>query len=114
MAAGTTILMIRALDGLAQRATITAQNVANAGTPNYRPLRLRFEEALRRAAAAGDDAVAAVRPSIERIPLGAPEARGRIDLELATVSTTALRYSALVGLLGRELQFETLAITGNG
>lgn len=113
MASDNMVLLVKALDGLAARATVTAQNIANAGTPNYRPLKLSFEQALRDAAAIGDDAVRAVKPTIERVPLGSPEARQRIDLELAEASTTALRYGALIDMLGRQMQLQSLAVTGN-
>jgi flagellar basal-body rod protein FlgB len=102
--------MLKALDGLTERAAVTAQNIANGSTPGYRPLRLKFEEALKAAAAQGPEATQRLAPSIE--PL-APGAELRPDLEVATASTTALRYSALVEVLNRELQLNALAITGN-
>lgn len=110
MADLTATLIIRALDGLNARATVTAENIANASSPNFRPLRVTFESALAAAARHGEPAVAAVRPHITGAPAGEAV---RIDLELATASATALRYSALTDLLGRQLQMETLAITGS-
>ena len=113
MAADSTVIMLKALDALAARATISAQNIANAGSPNYRPARLSFEQALRDAAALGNEAVAAVTPHTERLSLDEPGARQRLDLELATASTTALRYGALITMLGRQMQIESLAVAGN-
>ena len=117
MDSGNAILMLKALDGLAARATVTAQNVANAGTPNYRPLRVSFEQALRVAAEQGDEAIAQVSPTIDRVPSDSTSASTgggvRLDLELGDGATTALRYGALIGLLGREMQIEALAIRGN-
>lgn len=105
-------LMIKALDGLSARAVVTAENIANAGTPGYRPLRLSFESAL--AAAAGNEAaVRAVRPTIDRAPADSPQADLRLDLELATAASTSLRYAALIDLLNRQLQLQSLAISGN-
>jgi flagellar basal-body rod protein FlgB len=109
----TTQIMIKALDGLSERATVTAANIANAGTPNYRPLRLSFERALVNAAARGPDAVHATTPHVARISAGAPDGQLRLDLELATASATALRYSALIELLNRQMQTEALAIKGS-
>lgn len=116
MDASTAIVTIKALDGLATRATVTAENLANAGTRGYRPLRVRFEDALRDAAALGDAAVGATTPLIDRMPLDALPNGGalRPDLEMGTASTTALRYGALISVLGRELQLQSLAVTGNG
>lgn len=105
-------LVIKALDCLARRATVTAQNIANAGTPAYRPLRVTFERALAEASARGAEAIGAVEPSIQRVPAGSAEAGLRPDLELATASATALRYGALVDLLNGQMQLEALAVNG--
>lgn len=109
----TAILMIKALDGLSARAVVTAENIANASTPQYRPLRVTFEKALADAAAKGDAEVEAVKPDVERAPAGTPDGELRLDLEMATASQTALRYSALIDILNREGQLESLAVTGN-
>ena len=68
----TAILLIKALDCLSARSVVTAENIANANTPNYRPLRLSFEKALADAAGKGDEAVSQVTPQVERIPAGTP------------------------------------------
>lgn len=107
------ILVIKALDCLAERATVTAQNIANAGTPNYRPLRLSFEKALADAAARGDDAVRQVTPQVDHAITDTGNGEMRLDLELATASGTAGRYTALIEILNRQLQMDSLAITGN-
>jgi flagellar basal-body rod protein FlgB len=101
--------MLKALDGLSARASATAQNIANAGTDGYRPVRVAFEEALVHAAGRGTDAVRGVAPRLRQAGSGEPL---RLDLELATASSTAARYSALVELLGRQIQMQSLSITG--
>lgn len=106
-------IIVKALDGLTLRQNVTAENLANAGTPGYRPLRLSFEQALADAAARGPDAVASVVPEIERVPAGAEDSEMRLDAELATASSTALRYAALIDLLNREMQVEALAVRGS-
>jgi flagellar basal-body rod protein FlgB len=113
MNSDTTILMIKALDCLAARAVVTAENIANAGTPGYRPLRLTFEDALKDAAARSTAAVRDVAPKVEQARIGTPEAELRTDLELATANTTSLRYSALIDILSRQIEVESLAIRGN-
>jgi len=110
---GTTLLMIKALDGLAARAVVTAENIANAGTATYRPLKLTFEDALKDAAGKGGDAVQKAKPHIERAGAGTTDGELRLDLELATASTTALRYAALIEVLNRQMRIDALAITGN-
>jgi flagellar basal-body rod protein FlgB len=105
-------IMIKALDGLVARQAVTAQNIANAGTPGYRPLQLSFERALADAAAQGSDAVAAVTPRIEQSDAAMTDTALRVDLEVAGAAATALRYAALIDLLNRRLQIEALAISG--
>lgn len=108
----TATLMIKALDGLSVRTTVTAENIANAGTPGYRPLRVSFEDALAAAAAKGREAVEAVSPKVERIRDQGLGTDLRLDLELATAASTAGRYAALIEILGRQLQLQSLATTG--
>lgn len=105
----TSALAIKALDGLTQRAMVTAENIANANTPGYRPLRVTFEAALAAAAEHGTEAVKAVKPMVERDP-GPESVTGvRLDLQLATASATALRYAALIEILHRGGQIDDLA-----
>ena len=103
-------LLIKALDGLTARSVATAQNVANANTRGYRPVRVTFEQALALAAPRGARAIAEVQPKFEE--MGAGEAL-RLDLELATASSTSGRYAALVELLNRQLQLRAIANRGS-
>ncbi len=113
MEATSQVVIIKALECLNARMKVSAENVANAGTPNYRPLRVTFEKALADAAAQGPDAVRQVAPQVEQVPVGSPDAELRLDLELADASDTAARYASLVDLLSRETQMKSIAITGN-
>ncbi|HEY5723967.1 MAG TPA: hypothetical protein VIT45_16780 [Allosphingosinicella sp.] len=110
MDAISTTMILKALDGLSARSAATAENIANAGSPNYRPVRVAFEELMAAAAPGGADAVRSVRPRLEQL---AGTEGVRLDLELATASSTAMRYSALIELLGRQIQLHALSITGN-
>ncbi len=107
------IVMIKALDGLYARATVTAQNIANAQTPGYRPLQVSFEQALSDAAAQGASAVASVTPRIEAAAPDTADGKLRLDLEMSTAAGTAGRYGAIADILNRELQLQSLAVTGN-
>lgn len=94
-------LIQRALNGLSLRYEFLAQNIANANTPEYRPVRVSFEERLAAAAPHGRDAILAVAPEV--IADANPEAGAmRLDLELAQAGQTAMRYRALIDLLGRQ------------
>ena len=102
MSSLTAIMALKALDGLAMRAEVTSQNIANANTPGYRPMKVSFEDALAAASTDGPDAVEAVQPKIET---DLSEASGvRLDMQMADASITSARYSALIEILGRESQ----------
>ena len=106
------LLLTKALDGLAMRATAVSQNIANANSPSYQPLRVSFEEQLRKAASEGPDAIRAVQPEYVRaMPEGASR-EVRLDLEMASASQTALRYAALVDVLNRQIQMNRLVVRG--
>jgi flagellar basal-body rod protein FlgB len=106
----TAILLIKALDGLSARSIAAAENIANAGSPSYRPLRVSFESALKDAALQGVDAIKQLTFKAEPAPAGTDM---RLDLELATASTTAMRYGALIDIFDRQLQMDSLASKGN-
>jgi flagellar basal-body rod protein FlgB len=109
----SSIVLLKALDALAMRATVSAHNIANSNSPNFRPLKLSFEQALRSAADSGRDAIESVQPKIDYAvnEQGRPEFR--LDLELATATSAAGRYATLAELLNRQLQIHALAISGN-
>lgn len=112
MDAITAAVLLKSLDGLSMRAAANSQNIANAGTPGYQPVRVSFEAALAEAAGHGPAAVAGVRPQIE---LDATFQAGdalRLDLEMAEAASTAGRYGALVELLNRQAQITALAVSG--
>jgi flagellar basal-body rod protein FlgB len=106
------LLIVKALDGLSARSVATAQNIANAGTPNYRPIRVSFEQALANAAGVDNAAVAKVTPQVQAAPLSGHDGQLRLDLEMATATSTSTRYGALVEILNRQMQIQSLAITG--
>lgn len=105
-------LVTKSLDGLALRFDVTASNIANANSRTFRPSRVSFEDSLRVAADRGVDAIAAVRPRVEALPAGAFGDEPRTDLDLDTAAATAGRYSALIEMLGRELDIARTVIKG--
>ena len=109
----STTIILKALDCLSTRAEVAAQNIANAGTPGYRPLRVTFENALIDAASHGKAAVQALEAKITRDNSAEAGSGTRIDLELATQSSTAMRYAALIEILNRRMQGEASVVSGN-
>ena len=112
MSSLTAIMALKALDALTMRAEVTSQNIANADSPGYRPLRVTFEDALADASTRGPDAVEALEPTIERDPSAAESSGVRLDLQMATASMTTTRYAALVEILALQLR-QTRAVLGN-
>ncbi len=87
----------RAMDGVALRQRVTAQNVANVMTPGYRAQSVSFESSLSAALETGQDPA---RTSLSVTDAGgAGDATGN-SVDLATESTSMMRsglqYEALV------------------
>ena len=105
-------LIAKALDGLTARYQATAQNIANANSPNYRPIRVSFEDSLRSAAANGREAIASVAPKVDFEPAPRIASEMRLDLEIANASQTAMRYGALLSVLGRQMDLARTIVSG--
>lgn len=105
-------MITKALDGLSLRLDVTATNIANANSRNYRPMKVSFEDSLRAAAPRGVEAIGAIAPRVEAAAVGRFGDEPRLDLELDTAADTAMRYSALVGILGRELDIARAVVRG--
>lgn len=87
----------RALDGVALRQRVTAQNIANVMTPGYQAQKVTFEDSLSAALGGGGDPLrAALSVTAEG---GAENGSGNnVDLETesATMMRSDLQYQALV------------------
>lgn len=107
-------ILKKSLDGLAMRFTYSAQNVANANSPGYQPIRVTFEESLRAATLQTVDAVNRVEIHAAATNVSGSDNAQRLDLELADASQTALRYRAMLDVLGRELALSRMIASGGG
>ncbi|ARR56344.1 hypothetical protein HY78_24240 [Rhizorhabdus wittichii DC-6] len=94
------------------RMAALAHNLANANTPRFQSVAVNFEESLRVAEAKGDEALKALRFSFTAGPVYEANDERRIDLLIADASQTAMRYSALVDMLGRRLALRSIALGG--
>ncbi|HZG32161.1 MAG TPA: flagellar basal body protein [Sphingopyxis sp.] len=108
----STALISKALDGLHLRAAVIADNIANVNSPGFTPRKVSFEQALRTAAAQGLGAIAGSGAKVEVAPRSGIASDVRLDMEMADAAQTAARYSALVDLLGRQMQIHRTAIRG--
>ena len=98
-----------ALDGLAQRQRVTADNIANINTPGFLAGRVDFESSLRGAIAGGENpasAQAVVARSLE--PTNTNGNNVNLDSETLNATETGLRYQlALNALDGKYSQLRT-------
>ncbi len=98
-----------ALDGLAQRQRVTADNIANINTPGFLAGRVDFESSLRGALAGGGDpaqADAVTARSLE--PTNTNGNNVTLDNETLIATETGLRYQlALNALDGKYNQLRT-------
>ncbi len=115
----TLALVKSALDAGTLRQVAHANNIANAGTPGYKPMAVTFEarlDAVREALQHGGDAslspadVPAPSLFADTTATAAPD----LDQEVAAASENALHYQALVKALGHEYSLLSLAMTGTG
>jgi flagellar basal-body rod protein FlgB len=105
-------LIGKVLDGLHMRYLATAQNIANASSPGYSSMRVDFEAELAAAFRKGGDDWNSFAPRYRTAPsLNAGEDQ-RIDMELANAAQTAMRYSALIDMLGRQMTIARTLVRG--
>jgi len=118
---GVTGAMVRtALDALALQQRVSADNIANANTDGFSARRVVFEDALR----AVEDAHAAPELAKARLAaIGAGITAGdfirvadapgvQLDLEVARLNETVLKYQALVQGLEQSGSLVRMAVTG--
>lgn len=109
-----------ALDAATLRHQAIATNIANAGTPNYQPLRVSFEEhlvaaraALRSRGSLDAAALIGMQPRLERdAPVAdAPgTAQVAVDAQVAKLTENAVHYQALLRALNKQLAILSTAI----
>jgi flagellar basal-body rod protein FlgB len=112
----TTELVKLALDAATLRQQAIANNIANANTPGYQPLRVSFENqltALRGKLEAGTgigaELLAGVAPRLENVPASQGVA---LDLETAALAENTVRYQALLKALGKQYAILNSVVTG--
>jgi flagellar basal-body rod protein FlgB len=100
-----------ALDGIAQRQRVIADNIANVDTPGYRATSVDFETSLRAAIASGDPG-APIRPALlaTDTPVGANG--NNVDLRKETMAAvqSQFQYQIMTRAVGDH--FELLKTVG--
>jgi flagellar basal-body rod protein FlgB len=113
-----------ALDGLAMQQRVIANNIANANTSGFIAQRLDFETTLRNAAngsvhTTADDIntdLAQVDNAINNGSLLRADGNSsvQLDLEMAALNQTVLKYQAIIQGLNLHNSLITAAISGDG
>lgn len=95
---------------------VLARNIANIDTPGYRPMEVRFSEALRLASEAGEPSAVVVRAAVATDPTGGV---GRydgnavdLDRQMAKMAENALWHNAMIQILNSRMNILRTAIRG--
>jgi flagellar basal-body rod protein FlgB len=101
-----------ALNGLAARQRVIADNVANVETPGYIAGRVTFEDSLRAAIANGDTAATSVSTVRSADPVNVNGNNVSLDNEVVSLTDTDLRYQTMVQALNQKFGLLRTAIGG--
>jgi flagellar basal-body rod protein FlgB len=111
----TLSLVKSALDAGLMRQTAHAANIANAGTPGFRPFAVTFEENLGEVRDAIDDgtlsSVDARSLPAAHLAVQPGTAPVQLDAEVAAMSADALHYQALTHVLSEQYAIVNLAMS---
>jgi flagellar basal-body rod protein FlgB len=99
-----------ALNGLAARQRVIADNVANVETPGYVAGRVSFEDSLRAAIADGDPSAASVATLRSADPANVNGNNVSLDNEVVSLTDTDLRYQLMVQALNQKFGLLRTAI----
>ena len=118
----TSALVGVALDGLALQQRVIANNIANVNSPGFAAGRVDFETALRNAADGGiDNTPAEIKERLQQVDAGidtgtfikqAEQPGVQLDLEMAQLNQTVLKYQALIQGLNSFGALTSMAISG--
>jgi flagellar basal-body rod protein FlgB len=93
------VTLTTALSGLSAQQRISANNIANIETPNYKAQQADFESSLRAAVAAGDPAAAQVSVTSTDGPVSANGNNVSLDTETVNAEKNTLQYQLLSGAI---------------
>ena len=91
-----------ALNGLAARQRVIADNVANVETPNYVAGRVSFEDSLRAAIETGDPGGTSVLTTQSSDPVNPNGNNVSLDKEVVSLTDTDLRYQLMVQAMNQK------------
>jgi flagellar basal-body rod protein FlgB len=106
------VTLSTALSALAARQRVSANNIANLETPNFRAGQVSFEDNLRQAVAAGEPAQAAVTTTASAAPAGINGNNVSLDTETLIDEKTALQYQLLSGAMSSKFALIDTVLKG--
>jgi flagellar basal-body rod protein FlgB len=101
-----------ALNGLAARQRVIANNVANVETPGFIAGRVSFEDSLRSAIAGGDAGATSVATTRAADPVNQNGNNVSLDNEVVSLTETDLRYQLMVQAMNQKFGLLRTAIGG--
>jgi flagellar basal-body rod protein FlgB len=101
-----------ALDGIALRQRVLADNIANVDTPGYRATTVEFETSLRAAIAAGDPSAMEARAVPTDTPVGAND--NNVDLRKETLAAVQSQFQYQVISRAASERFDLLRTVAGG
>ena len=108
----TSVTLSTALSALAARQRVSANNIANIETPNFRAGQVSFEDSLRQAVAAGDPSRAAVTLTASTAPAGINGNNVSLDTETLLDQKTALQFRLLSGAMSSKFGLLDIVVKG--
>lgn len=94
-------LLAAALDGVALRQRVTADNIANVDTPGFRASSVDFESALRAAISSGEAGSPGWQPGASVVPTDTPVGANGNNVDLRKESLSAMQSQYQYQLLTR-------------
>jgi flagellar basal-body rod protein FlgB len=101
-----------ALNGLAARQRVIANNVANVETPGFIAGRVSFEDSLRSAIAGGDPGATSVSTRRSADPVNVNGNNVSLDNEVVSLTQTDLAYQLMIQALNQKFGLLRTAIGG--
>jgi flagellar basal-body rod protein FlgB len=108
----TSVTLATALSGLAARQRVSANNIANIETPNFKAGQVSFEDSLRAAVEAGDPSQASFSQTSQDGPVTANGNNVSLDTETVTDEKTQLQYSLLSGAMSAKFSLLETVLKG--
>jgi flagellar basal-body rod protein FlgB len=106
------VTLSSALSSLSARQRVSADNIANIETPNFRAGKVSFEASLREAVSAGNPEGAGVSITTTSDPVGINGNNVNLDTETITDSKTTLQYQLLSRALSSKFSLIDSVIKG--